>query len=90
MLRRDGGHVASQETELFVQALTEIGLKIKLLGAYALLAGSYSRKRRKLTRSTFADLSGEKVEIPSGLMAGAPPINSDFFFSDLSYDPQAQ
>ena len=32
MLRRDGGHVASQETELFVQALTEIGLKIKLLG----------------------------------------------------------
>ena len=34
MLRRDGGHVASQETELFVQALTEIGLKIKLLGAF--------------------------------------------------------
>lgn len=31
MLRRDGGHVASQETELFVQALTEIGLKIRLL-----------------------------------------------------------
>ncbi|EJF64399.1 hypothetical protein DICSQDRAFT_54246 [Dichomitus squalens LYAD-421 SS1] len=66
MLRRDGGHVASQETELFVQALTEIGLKIKLL-----------------------DLSGEKVEIPSGLVAGPPPMNSDFFFSDLSYDPQA-
>jgi engulfment/cell motility protein 1 len=33
MLRRDGGHVASAETEGFVQALTEIGLKIKLLGA---------------------------------------------------------
>lgn len=33
MLRRDGGHVASQETAGFVQALTEIGLKIKLLGA---------------------------------------------------------
>ena len=32
MLRRDGGHVASPETEVFVQALTEIGLKIKLLG----------------------------------------------------------
>ncbi|KAI0794191.1 ELMO/CED-12 family-domain-containing protein [Fomes fomentarius] len=63
MLRRDGGHVASQETELFVQALTEIGLKIKLL-----------------------DLSGEKVEIPSGLVSGPPPTNSEFFFSDLSYD----
>ncbi|KAL7280702.1 hypothetical protein PYCCODRAFT_1443323 [Trametes coccinea BRFM310] len=63
MLRRDGGHVASQETELFVQALTEIGLKIKLL-----------------------DLSGERVEIPSGLVAGPPPMNSDFFFSDLAYD----
>ncbi|KAI0741714.1 ELMO/CED-12 family-domain-containing protein [Daedaleopsis nitida] len=63
MLRRDGGHVASQETELFVQALTEIGLKIKLL-----------------------DLSGERVEIPSGLVAGPPPTNSEFFFSDLSYD----
>jgi hypothetical protein len=33
MLRRDGGHVASKETAGFVQALTEIGLKIKLLGA---------------------------------------------------------
>ncbi|KAG6821202.1 hypothetical protein H0H93_004023 [Arthromyces matolae] len=60
MLRRDGGHVASKETASFVQALTEIGLKIKLL-----------------------DLSGEKVEIPSGLVAGPPPTNTDFFFSDL-------
>ena len=34
MLRRDGGHVASGETAGFVQALTEIGLKIKLLGAF--------------------------------------------------------
>lgn len=65
MLRRDGGHVATQETAGFVQALTEIGLKIKLL-----------------------DLSGEKVEIPSGLIAGAPPPTNDFFFSDLSFDTQ--
>ncbi|KAI9440364.1 ELMO/CED-12 family-domain-containing protein [Lactarius indigo] len=64
MLRRDSGHVASKETADFIQALTEIGLKIKLL-----------------------DLSGDKVEIPSGLTAGPPPANSDFFFSDL-YDPQ--
>ncbi|KAF7294500.1 ELMO domain-containing protein [Mycena kentingensis (nom. inval.)] len=60
MLRRDGGHVASKETAGFVQALTEIGLKIKLL-----------------------DLSGEMIEIPSGLVAGPPPTNTDFFFSDL-------
>ncbi|KAG5724910.1 Engulfment and cell motility protein 1 [Termitomyces sp. T112] len=60
MLRRDGGHVASKETASFVQALTEIGLKIKLL-----------------------DLSAEKVEIPTGLVAGPPPANTDFFFSDL-------
>jgi engulfment/cell motility protein 1 len=33
MLRRDGGHVATQETAGFVHALTEIGLKIKLLSA---------------------------------------------------------
>ncbi|KAI0032657.1 ELMO/CED-12 family-domain-containing protein [Vararia minispora EC-137] len=64
MLRRDSGHVASQETADFIQALTDIGLKIKLL-----------------------DLSGDKVEIPSGLSAGAPPVNSDFYFSDF-YDPQ--
>ncbi|KAI0046206.1 hypothetical protein FA95DRAFT_1670994 [Auriscalpium vulgare] len=64
LLRRDSGHVASQETADFIQALTEIGLKVKLL-----------------------DLSGDKVEIPSGLIAGPPPTNSDFFFSDL-YDPQ--
>lgn len=37
MLRRDGGHVASKETAGFVQALTEIGLKIKLLGAMSSL-----------------------------------------------------
>lgn len=34
MLRRDGGHVATQETAGFVHALTEIGLKIKLLSAF--------------------------------------------------------
>lgn len=33
MLRRDGGHVASTETEKYVKALTEIGLKIRLLSA---------------------------------------------------------
>jgi len=32
MLRRDGGHAQSNETAGFVAALTEIGLKIKLLG----------------------------------------------------------
>jgi len=64
MLRRDSGHVASKETADFIQALTEIGLKIKLL-----------------------DLSGDNVEIPSGLAAGPPPVNTDFFFSDL-YEPQ--
>jgi len=64
MLRRDSGHVSSKETADFIQALTEIGLKIKLL-----------------------DLSGDKVEIPSGLKAGPPPANNEFFFSDL-YDPQ--
>ncbi|PCH36212.1 hypothetical protein WOLCODRAFT_140255 [Wolfiporia cocos MD-104 SS10] len=61
MLRKDGGHAASPETENFVQALTEIGLKIKLL-----------------------DLTGEKVDIPSGLVTGHPPTNCDFFFSDIS------
>lgn len=65
MLRKDGGHVASKETETFVQALTEIGLKIKLL-----------------------DLSGEKVDIPSGLVAGPPPTNCDFFYSNLPYETQ--
>lgn len=34
MLRPVGGHVATQETAGFVQALTEIGLKIKLLGEW--------------------------------------------------------
>jgi len=60
MLRRDSGHVASKETADFIQALTEIGLKIKLL-----------------------DLSGDEVEIPSGLTAGPPPSNSDFFLFRL-------
>ncbi|KAI0091646.1 ELMO/CED-12 family-domain-containing protein [Irpex rosettiformis] len=62
---RSGGHVASNETDMFVQALTEIGLKIRLL-----------------------NLSGDKAEIPSGIQSGHPPMNSDFFFSDLVYDTQ--
>ena len=37
MLRRDGGHLASKETAEFVRALTDIGLKIKLLGMFILL-----------------------------------------------------
>jgi len=60
MLRRDSGHVTSDETAGYIKALTEIGLRIKLL-----------------------DLTGEKVDIPSGLVAGPPPSNTDFFFSDL-------
>lgn len=36
MLRRDGGHVATSETAGFVHSLTEIGLKIKLLGEWLL------------------------------------------------------
>ena len=32
------------------------------------------------------DLTGERVEIPSGLNAGPPPSNTDFFFSDLFVD----
>jgi engulfment and cell motility protein 1 len=34
------------------------------------------------------DLAGEKVDIPSGLVAGPPPTNTDFYFSDLTYDSQ--
>ena len=35
MLRRDGGHVTSDETAGYIKALTEIGLRIKLLGTYS-------------------------------------------------------
>ena|ERR1700761_1734558 len=37
MLRKDGGHVATPETAGFVHALTEIGLKIRLLGEYTIV-----------------------------------------------------
>lgn len=37
MLRKDGGHVATPETAGFVHALTEIGLKIRLLGRTTVL-----------------------------------------------------
>lgn len=38
MLRRDG-HASSKETDMFVQALTEIGLKIRLLSTWRYPAG---------------------------------------------------
>lgn len=34
------------------------------------------------------DLSGDRAEIPSGIVQGQPPTNNDFYFSDLLYDPQ--
>lgn len=80
MLRRDGGHVASEETAGFVDALTEIGLKIKLLGACCFFLFFIYRICLSCLR---VDLSGEMVEIPSGLVAGPPPTNTDFFFSEL-------
>ena len=33
-----------------------------------------------------ADLSGDMADIPSGISAGHPPVNNDFFFSDLPYE----
>jgi engulfment and cell motility protein 1 len=87
MLRRDSGHVASKETADFIQALTEIGLKIKLLGACNFPRLPRAFYPRAYPPFLLLDLSGDKVEIPSGLTAGVPPANNDFFFSDL-YDPQ--
>jgi engulfment and cell motility protein 1 len=54
MLRRDGGHVASKETAGFVQALTEIGLKIKLLGVSSTQVSSASSLHR-VFRSIWRD-----------------------------------
>jgi len=94
MLRRDSGHVASKETADFIQALTEIGLKIKLLGAYSTTwhlpppsRFSFAPAWAYIFFLLIVDLSGDNVEIPSGLAAGPPPVNTDFFFSDL-YEPQ--
>lgn len=84
MLRRDGGHVSSTETEMFVHALTEIGLKVRLLSECSAfhIAGypKYSNNS--------ADLSGDRADIPSGIVQGQPPTNNDFYFSDLLYDTQ--
>jgi engulfment/cell motility protein 1 len=80
MLRRDGGHVSSKETAGFVQTLTEIGLKIKLLGNTFFPLGN-----SVYLLNGHADLSGEMVEIPSGLQPGPPPMNNDFFFSEVVY-----
>ena len=84
MLRRDGGHVSSKETAGFVQTLTEIGLKIKLLGNAFFSPHSSVIPYIYLLRGR-ADLSGEMVEIPSGLVPGPPPMNNDFFFSEVVY-----
>jgi engulfment/cell motility protein 1 len=92
MLRRDGGHATSEETAGFVNALTEIGLKIKLLSEssdnifYFVPRVFFWRARADKIYPfilPIKDLSGEMVEIPSGLVAGPPPSNTDFYFSDL-------
>jgi hypothetical protein len=32
------------------------------------------------------DLSGERVQIPSAMAAGQPPMNLDYHFSELNFD----
>lgn len=81
MLRRDSGHVTSEETAGYIKALTEIGFKIKLLGMS--YVNNIKVKEHPDSFRFAADLSGEKVDIPSGLVSGPPPTNADFFFSDL-------
>lgn len=78
MLRKDGGHAPSTETSSFVQALTEIGLKIKLLGKIYVGLDGWS----KYLINICTDLSGEMVEIPTNLTAGPPPTDTNFFFSE--------
>lgn len=58
-LLRTDGNICTKETADYVHALTEIGVKIKLL-----------------------DLSGERVDIPSGLVVGGVPASQDFVYSD--------
>jgi engulfment/cell motility protein 1 len=79
MLRKDGGHVATTETAEFVQALTEIGLKIKLLGESSVDIRWAERDLRPVCEHL--DLSGEKAEIPSHLPPGIPPSDTNFFFA---------
>ena len=78
MLRKDGGHVATTETAEFVQALTEIGLKIKLLGRCLHFPCKVSTSQ---SSAVVLDLSGEKAEIPAHLPSGIPPSDINFFFA---------
>ena len=80
MLRNN--QVLTRETASFVQTLTEIGLKIKLLGTSAIITFILNAALTRVPSSQFIDLSGEKVDIPTSLPAGPPPLNTDFFFSD--------
>ncbi|ORY63657.1 ELMO/CED-12 family-domain-containing protein [Leucosporidium creatinivorum] len=58
-LLRTDGNICTKETADYVHALTEIGLKVKLL-----------------------DITGERVEIPSGLVVAGVPASQDFVYSD--------
>lgn len=35
---------------------------------------------------TFADVSGDMVEVPASVTVAAPPPTTDFFFSDPPYE----
>ncbi|KAK4706042.1 hypothetical protein P7C70_g158, partial [Phenoliferia sp. Uapishka_3] len=59
-LLKPDGSISTKETADFVHALTEIGVKIKLL-----------------------DLSGERVEVPSGLVVPPVPRSTNFYYSDV-------
>ncbi len=82
MIRRAGGHVSSPETDVFVQALTDIGLKIRLLSTSKIPLVFIS----SLLTTVTTDVSGDMVEVPGSVPVGPPPPTTDFFFSDPPYD----
>lgn len=74
--------ITTRDTESYVQTLTEIGLKIKLLGAPAATSPYHANSNVSFFLHFTTDLSGEKVDIPVSLPASPPPTNTDYFFSE--------
>lgn len=80
MLRRDSGHVTSDETAGYIKALTEIGLKIKLLGMCSCIALSIVPRLNELSLQTL--LAKKSIYPADWWLVLLPPTPT---FSSLIY-----
>lgn len=84
MLRSEGGMVSTKETADYIQIMTEIGVKVKLLDLTGeAVSARFSQWRANDGVAHCALTLPEQVEVPTSIEPAALPGSTTFFFAEL-------